>query len=170
MTLPTYLTLLIDYHTWATERSLAEAAALSPAQYFQPQSHSWGSVHALLVHTFDAEWIWLRRCQGESPRVMPGADAYPDLPTLRAAWTEHLAALRRYLAALTPAELQAELSYTNTQGRPYRLARWQILVHLTNHATHHRGELAAMFTQLGAPHGEDDLLFYLLQVTGQKRV
>jgi uncharacterized damage-inducible protein DinB len=41
------------------------------------------------------------------------------------------------------------------------------MAHLANHGTHHRGELAAMFAMLAAPHPEDDWLIYLLSQSGQ---
>jgi uncharacterized damage-inducible protein DinB len=37
------------------------------------------------------------------------------------------------------------------------------MAHLSNHGTYHRGELAAMFAMMNAPHPEEDwYLYYLL--------
>ncbi|MGH2521990.1 MAG: DinB family protein [Anaerolineales bacterium] len=37
------------------------------------------------------------------------------------------------------------------------------MLHVANHGTHHRGELAAMLALLNAPHPEDDLLDYFIE-------
>jgi uncharacterized damage-inducible protein DinB len=37
---------------------------------------------------------------------------------------------------------------------------WQLLGHVANHGTHHRGELAAMFAMMEAPHPEEDWYFF----------
>jgi uncharacterized damage-inducible protein DinB len=37
------------------------------------------------------------------------------------------------------------------------------MVHVVDHATHHRGELVAMLTILGIPHPDDGLLGYLIE-------
>ncbi|MGD9093963.1 MAG: DinB family protein, partial [Anaerolineales bacterium] len=57
---------------------------------------------------------------------------------------------------------------TNTIGNTYQLLTWQILAHVVNHNTHHRGELAAMFSAMGAPHHEDDWIQYFLDTSGQR--
>jgi uncharacterized damage-inducible protein DinB len=45
-------------------------------------------------------------------------------------------------------------------GERYAYPVWQMMVHLVNHGTHHRSELAEMLTQLGSPPPSLDLLVY----------
>jgi uncharacterized damage-inducible protein DinB len=54
------------------------------------------------------------------------------------------------------------VTYTNPRGHIFALPLGPLMLHLANHATHHRGELVAMLAILEVPHPEDDLLGYLL--------
>jgi uncharacterized damage-inducible protein DinB len=114
-----------------------------------------------------AEWIWLRRWQGESPKAMLAPQDFPTLEALYANWSEVEAELQAFVAAQTEESLLRTVAYTNTKGRMYALPLWQLMAHLANHGTHHRGELAAMFALLDAPHPEEDWYLYFLSKSGQ---
>ena len=51
-----------------------------------------------------------------------------------------------------------------------QLPPWQMMAHVPNHNTHQRGELAAMFAFLDAPHPEDEAVQYFLDLSGQKKI
>jgi uncharacterized damage-inducible protein DinB len=46
---------------------------------------------------------------------------------------------------------------------------YQMLMHVANHETHHRGELAAMFALMNVPHPEEEVIQYFLNSSGQKK-
>jgi len=163
-----YLPLLYDYHYWANNRILAAAAGLTAEQLHYQQGHSWGSVYGILLHMLNAEWIWLRRWHGESPTAFPGPADFPTLAVIRERWADVESEMRTFVAAQTPQSLQAEVSYTTTIGATYRLRLWQMMAHVPNHGTHHRGELAAMFTAMHTPHPEEDWVHYFLEQSGQR--
>jgi uncharacterized damage-inducible protein DinB len=167
MITPAYLTELYAYTHWANEKYLAAAEALTPEDFTRPQGHSWGSVHGMLVHMLAAEWIWLRRLLGNSPTHMFDPQDFPSLASIRTRWSAVRAELAGFLNAQTAESLQQIVHYRNTAGKPFSLPVWQILVHLANHATHHRGELAAMYALMNTPHEQDDWLIYFLQQGGQ---
>lgn len=167
MRLPEYFIQLFDYNHWANARILDAAASLTQEQLFRQHGQSWGSVHGLLVHMMSAEWIWLSRWQGVSPKAMLDPADYPTLQVLRHHWSELESELRIFVAAQTEESLQHPIAYTNTKGKSFTLPLWQLMAHLGNHGTHHRGELAAMFAVLNAPHPEDDWYLYHLIKSGQ---
>ena len=167
MNLPEYFVQLYDYTFWANARMLDAAEQLSPEQLFQEHGQSWGSVHGVLVHMLSAEWIWLRRWLGESPKAVLDPGDFPTLSALRARWRGNEDELRRFVAGQSQGSLQRLVTYTNTMGLAYTLPLWQLMAHAANHATHHRGELAAMFAMLEAPHPEDDWYRYFLEKSGQ---
>lgn len=168
MDLPDYIQALYDYNYWANERILEAAAALPPAQYHQEHGHSWGSIHTVLLHMMNAEWIWLSRWKGISPRAFPGSGDYPDAAAIKKRWREIETEMRAFVAEQDEQSLQREVTYTNTIGKEYRLILWQMMVHVPNHGTHHRGELATMLATLQAPHPEEDWLHYFLEQSGQR--
>ena len=168
MDLPHYLEQLYDYHYWANGRILAAAEGLDEEQLHRQQGHSWGSVHGVLLHMMNAEWIWLRRWQGESPMAFPDVGDFPTLAALRERWAELEAEMRTFVAEQTAESLQREVSYTSTLGENYSLILWQMMAVVPNHATHHRGELAAMFAGMNVPHLEAEWAHYFLEMSGQR--
>lgn len=160
------LTLLYDYHYWMNAQLLEVCAALTPGQWDQPQGHSWGSVHGTLAHMLAAETIWLRRWQGESPRALRRAEEFPTLADLRREWSALEREVRAFIAGCDEARLNASLHYTTTRGEPFTNGLGELMLHVANHGTHHRGELAAMLAVLGIPHPEDDLIRYLRERAG----
>jgi len=167
MQLPEYMIQLFEYNDWANEGMLAVAAGLGSERLTQQQGHSWGSVHGVLVHMMSAEWIWLRRWQGESPGAVLNPREFPTLEALRQHWSEIRSEMRSFVAGQTTTSLQRAVSYTNTRGQMYTLPLWQLMAHLANHGTHHRGELAAMYAMMDAVHPEEDLYIYFLSKSGQ---
>src|SRR5690606_41708356 len=59
---------LLAYHDWANGRFLDAAAALPEAAWTRDLGSSFPSVQATMAHAIGAEWVWLRRWQGEADR------------------------------------------------------------------------------------------------------
>jgi uncharacterized damage-inducible protein DinB len=152
---------LYDYNAWANARILDTAEALTPAQLIAPGGASFDSVRDTLVHAMGAQWLYLERWQGRSPRTMPEAAAFPDLRAIRTRWNEIERDTQTFVASLDDARLAADVTYTNTQGVPWTYPLWQQMIHQVNHATQHRSEAAVLLTQLGHSPGWLDLLYFV---------
>ena len=103
-------------------------------------------------HICGAEWIWLERWHGRSPDGVSTEPAdFPDLESVRRRWAEIERDLLDYVASLTPDDLQRVVQF-KTHGRARRNAQplWQLLQHLANHSTYHRGQVTTLLRQLGA--------------------
>ncbi len=157
------LNLIYDYHYWITRRLLAACEALTPEQWTHSHGHSWDSVHGLVTHMLTAEIIWLARWQGVSPTTLRRKEELPTLADVRREWAVVESDVRAFLAACNDPRLNQPLTYTNTRGEQFTVILGQLMLHLANHGTHHRGELVAMLALLERPHPEDDLLWYLLE-------
>ena len=111
-----------------------------------------------------AEWAWRQRCHvGVSPTKLLDPAQFPTLELLRRRWDEEEAAMRAYVNNLSNANLQRVVEYQNTAGRPFRRVLWQILLHVVNHGTQHRGEAALYLTTFGHSPGDIDLSVYYAQ-------
>jgi len=152
---------LYTFNRWAHERALAMAQGLSAEDLHRDLSASHGSVAGTLVHTMWAEWIWLRRWMGESPRVVFEAASYPTLGEIRARWDEIWAEQASFLASLTAPRLGEVVAYLNLKGERWAYPLWQQLLHVVNHGTYHRGQVVTLLRQLGkAAVMTDFLAFY----------
>jgi uncharacterized damage-inducible protein DinB len=159
---PDYIRTLLDYNYWARDRALASAGRLPPEQLARNLGSSFGSVLDTLVHIYFAEWIWHRRWQGESPSAPPDTSHFVSVAALREAWLPLEQQIRSFVEALGPAGLSRVLEYKSMSGQPATSAHWQMIVHVVNHGSYHRGQLATMMRQLGATPAEstDMIVFF----------
>jgi len=123
---------LFAYEDWANREALASLAAASP-----PPARS----VKLLAHIAGASRLWLGRLrQAEKPAaVWPDLDlggCRLQLEDLGRLWTA-------YLEDLTPAGLEATVSYVNSKGEPWRSSVDDVLTHVVLHSSYHRGQVAA---------------------------
>jgi uncharacterized damage-inducible protein DinB len=148
--LTTHLRMMADYNRWANARLYDAAAALPDALYRQPAGAFFGSLHGTLNHLLVADRIWMHRMdgQGEAPARL-NAILFEDLAALRAAREVEDERIIRHVRGLSADMLATPFEYATTSGAPQRQPRWEALVHLFNHQTHHRGQAHAILTRLG---------------------
>ena len=154
---------LYRYSAWATARILETAARLRPAELAAPSGASYSSVRETLVHIVGAQWLWLSRWKGTSPTAMLAAREFPDLESIRVRWVQIEDDTQLFVTSLTDADLARVVEYRNTRGERWAYPLWQQVVHQVNHATQHRGEIAAALTQHGHSPGDLDLLIFIDQ-------
>lgn len=151
---------LYDYNSWANRRVMDACAPLSAEQFTRNLGSSFPSVRDTLQHIMFAEWVWLERWQGRMPARIP-SDDFADLSALRARWAPIESGFFDFVRALTPGELDRTLEYRNTKGVALSNRVREILRHVVNHGTYHRGQVATMLRQLGAaPTATDLIVFY----------
>jgi len=152
---------LYEYNVWANTRIVRAASRLTQEQFTKNLGGSFQSVRNTLVHIMSAEWVWLMRCEGVSPKEMLAASEFPTLDSLKQRWGEIAREQSVFFGTVTEESLNSFVTYTNFQGETFSYTLWQILQHNVNHSTYHRGQLTTMLRLLGAePVATDFLLFY----------
>lgn len=151
---------LFAYNAWANQRLLEAAAGLDDEALTRDLGSSFPSVLATLAHIAASDWVWLRRWHGESPSGAPAEWDTASLDGVRGAWAGVEAERSAFLASLDDAALDRALDYRNTAGRAYRSRMGEMLRHVVNHATYHRGQVVTMLRQLGAAPPATDLIAY----------
>jgi uncharacterized damage-inducible protein DinB len=153
---------LLDYHYWARDRALDAAERLTPEQFTTDLGNSFPSVRDTLVHLFSADWIWCARWEGESPQTMLDPKTFPDVASIRAAWKEHEQKVRAVLTTLGENGIARVIEYRMMNGVASAQPFWQMLQHVVNHGSYHRGQVTTMLRQLGAapPKSVDLIAFY----------
>ena len=151
---------LYDYNRWARRRILTIASTLTGEDFIRPMGNSFSSIRDTLAHILGAEWIWLERWQGRSPRALLDAATFPTVQSLESRWETVEHDQVQFLEALTAQRLGEELAYINQKGRRYSYLLWQQLVHVVNHSSYHRGQVTTLLRQLGAAALATDFLVY----------
>lgn len=152
---------LFDFNRWASERFLDAAAELTPEELGKDMKSSFPSVLATLAHMYGAEWVWLSRWQGESPTTLPGAEDLTSLEAVREGWEALWSDQRAFLAGLSPGDEMRTVRYRLFSGADDTRALGDLMRHVVNHATYHRGQLATLLRELGKTPPSTDYVRYL---------
>jgi uncharacterized damage-inducible protein DinB len=159
---------LYDYNRWANARVLEAASSLSEEQFTKDLGNSFGSVRDTLAHILGAEWIWLQRWKGLSPTSLLSAEKFPTVTSLKDIWDEVERERAAFIQGEGASRLQEVITYTNTRGHTFSYPLWQMLVHVANHSTYHRGQVTTLLRQLGAHAVSTDFLEYYDELAKQR--
>jgi len=153
---------LVDFHYWARDRMLDAVDGLTSDQYARDLGSSFRSVRDTVVHIYAAEWIWYMRWLGTSPSALVTVDQFPDIAAIRNAWTELEGKVRAFVSALDEDGVTRVMPYTLLSGVSSTSPFWQMIQHVVNHASYHRGQVTTMLRQLGAAPAKscDMITFY----------
>lgn len=150
----------VDYTAWASQRLLDVAATLSPEELTQDFKTADKSVLNTLAHVFAADRAWLGRLHGTPPGVFI-SDADRDLAVLQKEWPALHQQWKAWAASLTDEQARQDASYQDLKGNTWKQPIWQIVLHVVNHATHHRGQVAGFIRTMGhKPPPLDLVAFY----------
>jgi len=155
---------LYEYNRWANAGILDAAAKLTAEEFTKDLGNSYRSVRDTLVHIMSAEWIWLMRWKEISPKMMLLPSDFLTISALKAQWSEIENEQKDFLSDVTDESLEQVIEYVNTESQSFKYRLWQMMVHVVNHSSYHRGQITTMLRQLGAePIATDFLLFYDLK-------
>src|ERR1700744_2078791 len=135
---------LADYNHWANRRLYAAAMEMPDETYRRSTGVFFGSLHGTLNHLLLTDRIWLKRLtgDGEHPDRLDTI-LYDDRRDLLHARLAEDARLQRVVNGYDENDLTGAITYQTTSGKSYSQARQDILLHLFNHQTHHRGHAHA---------------------------
>jgi uncharacterized damage-inducible protein DinB len=147
---------LYDYNGWANERLWQAVAGLSMEQLNIDMHNGIGSIFITLIHLVGATWIWRSRWEGGMPTHMLPLEDFPTLQSIRKRWQEEEGHIQRFLTSLDDENLTREVQYIRPMapGRVFIMPLWISMLHLINHQTQHRSEIAMQLTAMNHSPGE----------------
>jgi uncharacterized damage-inducible protein DinB len=160
---PAHAQLMARYNRWQNQSVYKATDQLSDADRKRDQGAFFGSIHGTLNHLLWGDQIWLHRFAGtpapEPKRPRDSAAMFEHWDELKAARSALDEAIISWTSSLEPDWLTGHLTwYSGAAGREITRPRWQLVAHLFNHQTHHRGQVHAMLTRLGAKPEDTDLM------------
>lgn len=150
-----YFLKLYEYNIWANKRVL---------NALNSQNVSDEKILGLLGHIVAAQFLWLHRIKGlPAPDVkLWGAYTLPQLNTMAEMagnqWLEFVKSTENF---------DREMSYRNYTGDPYTNNVENIMIHLVNHSSYHRAQIAMLLRQKGFEPVNTDFITYDRVITGQ---
>jgi uncharacterized damage-inducible protein DinB len=163
----THFVMLAKYNAWANARLFRMAGALQDELYRKEVGAYFRSLHGTLNHLLAADRIWMHRLTGvgDHPDKL-NAILFDDLPSLHAARVEEDGRIIEFVQGQEAPAFEEVLDYRTLNGTPQRQRRREILAHLFNHETHHRGQAHAILTVLGVAEPDSLDLLVMLREPG----
>lgn len=152
---------LYAYNRWANGRALAAATALTPEDVVRHLGTSHRSVLGTLTHILWGEWRWLGRWIAPDPLAIPDPLLCADLAGLQDRWAEVERVQFEFMLGLTDRALDRLITYENPPGTSWTYPLSQMLQHVVNHSTFHRGQVTTLLRQLRASPPATDLLVFV---------
>ena len=137
----------LDYTFWANLRVLESLREISDDELRRNCGNSHGGIFDTLLHIFHGDRIWLSRTTS-NPRVSL-SDAGENLTprTLEPAWRQVAQGWRQWASGVD--DVRSLLHYRNLAGEPHSVQFWEMVFHVVNHGTYHRGQIARLVRQSG---------------------
>jgi uncharacterized damage-inducible protein DinB len=150
-----YFLKLYQYNAWANKKVV---------DCLKRQQVDHDQALLLMSHLLSALFIWLNRIKGlpKSPYKLWEKQNVSALETMAEE------ASRNWLEFIESTDnFNRELTYTNYIGDPYINNVEQIMIHLVNHSTYHRAQVALLLRQNGYEPVNTDFITYDRVVRGQ---
>ncbi|AHM61485.1 DinB family protein [Flammeovirgaceae bacterium 311] len=145
---------LLNYNTWANRRFLSS---------LQENTVVNNKVFLLLSHLLTAEEVWLCRVKGLAAPVQRLWEIYPNA-TLPLMLEENSREWIGYLNNCSDSDLEREIVYQNTKGETFSTRLDDIIMHMINHGSHHRGQIASMLQQEKVQVPASDYIVYVREL------
>jgi uncharacterized damage-inducible protein DinB len=159
----------VDYTAWASARLVRAASELTSSELMHDFKTADKSVLGTLVHVFAADRIWLARIEGRSPRAFV-SEADRKLSVLQNDWPALHERWKKWAAGITAEDAQANIAYTDMKGNGWNQPLWELVLHVVNHGTHHRGQVSGFLRALGRVPPVLDLVVYQRESRAAKQV
>lgn len=171
--LPT-IRLLARYNAWANEMIFAAVAALPAGEATKERPTLFKSIVNTLNHLYVVDLVWQAHLEARTHGI-PALNTvlHPELDELREA---QRAIDRWYIGwsdALSETDAAETLRFTLIGGNQGEMRRGDVMFHVVNHTSYHRGFVADMFFQIPARPPLTDLPVFLREssvVSGQSSV
>jgi uncharacterized damage-inducible protein DinB len=149
------------YARWANGRMLDACETLTNEALTRDVGTSFGSLVGTLEHLHGADWVWLERFLGRNPTSWPAKGSLTTMPAFRVAFDALESERQHFLETLGESRLAEPLSYRNLKGEAFTFPLGELLFHVSNHATYHRGQVMQLVRQFGGVVQSTDYLYWI---------
>ena len=150
----------LEFMKWADEIMLAALLHVPSAKASADTGSSFKSMLDTLNHVYLAELVWFERIQGQNKRLAD-LEVPVDATALAQAWTNLHQSWLDWAASMTSEAWLGPFTFRNNAGAESTMPYWQIALHVINHGSYHRGQVATMLRQAGiVPPGTDLITYY----------
>jgi uncharacterized damage-inducible protein DinB len=138
------------YTIWANQKMFDCIGLLSEEEVNREIISSFSSLQKTILHMWDAEAIWWQRLKFEERITVPSAGFSGSFSELTKKTQQQSMIWKEWVDNATEVQLNHVFAYQNNKKEQFKQPVYEVLLHLCNHGTYHRGQLVTMLRQLGA--------------------
>ena len=158
----TYTQVLMRYKAWADDLFLSVVSNVPLSELTAPRPIFFGSLIRTLHHSYAMDYVWqchllgkLHGLTSRNPEHCPGMEELASLQRGIDDWYV------KYANQVTDTELGSIVAFEFIGGGRGSMSRRDILLHVVNHTTYHRGHAADMLYHLKIVPPTTDLPVFL---------
>jgi len=137
------------YNVWANQRIMDIILGLPEEKQLQTVPSSFDSLYKTVLHMLDAENIWWQRMKLEERINIPSEHFKGTMKELAHTLQQQSKQWEEWVKATPESSLDHVFHYYNRKKEFFKMPIYQMLHHVFNHSTYHRGQLVNMLRQLG---------------------
>ncbi len=158
--------MLARYNAWADKLIFDAVSALPPGEAARERKTLFKSMIGTLNHNYIVDLIWQAHLEGRNHGfIARNMVLHANLDDL---WTAQKKVDAWYIAwsdRQTAVSLDERLPFTFISGEKSSMTRGEMLQHVVNHTTYHRGWISGMFYELPVDPPTTDLPVFLREAT-----
>ena len=137
------------YNIWASQKILEIILALPEEKQKAEVPSSFKSLYSTLLHMWDAESIWWQRMKLHERIIVPGENFKGTMLELANELLQQNRQWQEWINNASDIALDHVFQYQNSRKEHFKQPIYQMLLHVFNHGTYHRGQLINILRQLG---------------------
>jgi len=139
---------LIEYNTWANRRLAEQIQLFANHQFTKELGGSFPSIRLTLLHLLESDWIWMHRLKGIPLVAVPHDWSTDDAHAIFTIWMPIQNEMETIVKDLVT-NPNKMIAFTTKKGAYFNMPFVDIVIHVTNHGTYHRGQIVNMISMLG---------------------
>lgn len=138
------------YNVWANHKIIFLMEQLEENLWYKQVPSSFSSLFKTVLHVWDAESVWFQRMRLHDSIVIPSANFDPAFKDACNGWIHQSMQWEQLVKADDFSEdvIDSKLIYRNSKMIEFQQPVSEVLLHVFNHSTYHRGQLITMLHQL----------------------
>ncbi len=137
------------YTIWANQKLFDCIRDLPEEQLDREIISSFSSIRKTMLHMWDAESGWWQRMKMQERIVFPNEFFKGTMQELASGLLQQSKQWEEWVAGASDLSLEHVFQYQNTKREVFKMPVYQMVHHVFNHGTYHRGQLVNMLRQLG---------------------
>ncbi|MEO7961893.1 MAG: DinB family protein [Ginsengibacter sp.] len=141
------LTQYSAYNLWTNKMIIAKISELPDELLRKNMEDSFGGIFGTCVHLMNVEDLWWERLQLAEHIEWPAKNFTGNFDDLKNRWVEFSNRWHQWVDTANERQVTHVFEYQNSKKEIFKQPVFEVLLHLFNHQTFHRGQIITMMRQ-----------------------